>query len=58
MTYDGRKLTYCESAISSWNQVVELASNLLIMPVVQEDVELMFQLNYLVTESVLHMILI
>lgn len=56
MTYDGRKLTYCESAISSWNQVVELASNLLIMPVVQEDVELMFQLNYLVTESVLHMI--
>lgn len=56
MTYDGRKLTYCESIISSWNQVYELASDLLIMPVVQEDVELLFQLNYLINESILHTI--
>ena len=54
--FDGRTLTYCESIISSWNVVFELASNLLMMPVVQEDAELMFQLNYLVTESVLHTI--
>lgn len=44
------------NGISSWNVVFELASNLLMMPVVQEDAELMFQLNYLVTESVLHTI--
>lgn len=50
--FDGRKLTYSESLIYNWKQILEMTSALLMMPIVQGNEKLLYELNYLITESI------
>jgi len=44
-------LSYYEYGRSNWKQVSELAQSLLQMPTVQEDIDFMYEISYLITDN-------
>lgn len=44
-------LSYCQYGCSNWAKVSELAQSLLQMPIVQEDIDFMYEVSYLITDN-------